>query len=330
MTISNRLNRTTLLGNGVSTLIPIEFPFHSVDDLVVVETVLATGTQTLKVLTTHYTVPGTQAALGHYPTGGSVVMVSAPASTVSITVYRDVAALQQVILVENEKIPVKASIEAPLDRLTMIAQRLIDRVDRTMTQPDGDSENIGNLPAKVVRASRYLGFDGDGDGFGGQADTPACTAPAGYVGNADDCDDTRADVYPEAPDATGDGLDNDCDGAVDEDFDACAESFGEAAWWVSSYDTAGFGAATFPLAIYGNALVCDVTCGAGWLAFEGVTPDGFTSCEFADNFELPYLPPDGEVRACISISDPGTSSATGTCTAHTSAGDIAIDITWTE
>lgn len=163
MTISNRLNRTTLLGNGISTFIPIEFPFHSVEDLVVIETVLATGAQTIKALTTHYTVTGVQDALGHYPTGGSVVMVSAPASTVSITVYRDVAALQQVILVENEKIPVKASIESPLDRLTMIAQRLIDRVDRTMTQPDGDSANIGSLPAKVVRASRYLGFDGDGN-----------------------------------------------------------------------------------------------------------------------------------------------------------------------
>jgi len=163
MTISNRLNRTTLLGNGISTLIPIEFPFHSVDDLVVIETILATGAQTIKALTTHYTVTGAQDALGHYPTGGSVVMVTAPAVTVSITVYRDVSALQQVILVENEKIPVKASIESPLDRLTMIAQRLIDRVDRTMTQPDGDSANIGNLPAKVVRASRYLGFDGDGN-----------------------------------------------------------------------------------------------------------------------------------------------------------------------
>lgn len=163
MTISNRLNRTTLLGNGISTEVPVEFPFHSVDDLVVIETILATGAQTIKALTTHYTVTGAQDALGHYPTGGSVVMVSAPASTVSITVYRDVAALQQVVLVENEKIPVKASIESPLDRLTMIAQRLIDRVDRTMTQPDGDSANIGNLPAKVVRASRYLGFDGDGN-----------------------------------------------------------------------------------------------------------------------------------------------------------------------
>ncbi len=163
MTISNRLNRTTLLGNGISTGVPITFPFHSADDLVVIETILATGAQTIKVMTTHYTVSGTADALGHYPTGGTVTMLTAPASTVSITVYRDVAALQQVVLVENEKIPVKASIEAPFDRLTMIAQRLIDRVDRAMVQPDGDAAAIGRLPAKVVRASRYMGFDGDGN-----------------------------------------------------------------------------------------------------------------------------------------------------------------------
>jgi hypothetical protein len=45
----------------------------------------------------------------------------------------------------------------------MIAQRLIDRVDRAMVQPDGDAAAIGRLPAKVVRASRYMGFDGDGN-----------------------------------------------------------------------------------------------------------------------------------------------------------------------
>ena len=43
--------------------------------------------------------------------------------------------------------------------------------------------------------------DDDGDGY--------CTAL--------DCDDTNSDVYPGAPELC-DGLDNDCDGAVDEDF----------------------------------------------------------------------------------------------------------------
>jgi hypothetical protein len=46
--------------------------------------------------------------------------------------------------------------------------------------------------------------DGDGDG------APACH----------DCDDTRSDVYPGAPE-TCDGVDQDCNGAVDDGFDTC-------------------------------------------------------------------------------------------------------------
>jgi hypothetical protein len=35
--------------------------------------------------------------------------------------------LQEVVLIETGKIPVKAAIESPLDKLTMIDQRLSDR-----------------------------------------------------------------------------------------------------------------------------------------------------------------------------------------------------------
>jgi hypothetical protein len=41
--------------------------------------------------------------------------------------------------------------------------------------------------------------DGDGDGYGDSASTEdACSAPSGYVSNATDCDDDRADVNPGA------------------------------------------------------------------------------------------------------------------------------------
>ena len=58
--------------------------------------------------------------------------------------------------------------------------------------------------------------DTDGDGYGNPAiSTHACTKPAGYVTNNIDCDDTRATVYPGAPELC-DGLDNNCNGQVDE------------------------------------------------------------------------------------------------------------------
>jgi hypothetical protein len=59
--------------------------------------------------------------------------------------------------------------------------------------------------------------DADGDGFGDEATaTRACAAPLGWVEQAGDCDDSDAEVQPEQPERCDDGLDNDCDGNVDD------------------------------------------------------------------------------------------------------------------
>jgi len=60
--------------------------------------------------------------------------------------------------------------------------------------------------------------DADGDGFGDpDAPVPGCPRDEG-VPTAGDCDDTEATTFPGAPEAC-DTVDNDCDGAVDEDPD---------------------------------------------------------------------------------------------------------------
>lgn len=158
MTISSTTNRVSFTGNGVTTAFSFPYYFLADGDLVVIETVILTGVQTTKTLTTHYTVAG--AGVG---AGGTVTMLTAPASTVTLTIYRDPARTQTVDLVENDPLPVEDSVEAPLDKLTMIAQRLSDRLDRSLQQPEGDTTAIDRLPAKVARASMYLAFDSDGD-----------------------------------------------------------------------------------------------------------------------------------------------------------------------
>ena len=58
--------------------------------------------------------------------------------------------------------------------------------------------------------------DADGDGYGNPASsTQACSTPSGYVSNSSDCDDNNANAFPGNTEVC-DGIDNDCNGQVDE------------------------------------------------------------------------------------------------------------------
>jgi hypothetical protein len=62
-------------------------------------------------------------------------------------------------------------------------------------------------------------FDADGDGYGDPKQlTAACEAPVNFVADGTDCDDSKAQVHPMAAEIC-DGLNNDCDDAIDEDYD---------------------------------------------------------------------------------------------------------------
>jgi hypothetical protein len=75
--------------------------------------------------------------------------------------------------------------------------------------------------------------DGDGDGFGDDADTvEGCAQPSGYVAAGGDCDDGDALLHPGATEWC-DALDNDCDGTADGDV-----SYVD---WYADDDGDGFG-----------------------------------------------------------------------------------------
>ncbi len=101
-----------------------------------------------------------------------------------------------------------------------------------MLDPCGTADGIDNNCDGTADEGDLLTWypDLDTDGFG-DTDLPllACTAPANHVLADSDCDDTNSDVFPGATE-TCDGLDNDCDGTIDEDF-----------LWYTDADDDGFG-----------------------------------------------------------------------------------------
>ncbi len=73
---------------------------------------------------------------------------------------------------------------------------------------DDDDATVG-LPTEWL-------VDEDGDGYGGTGTRTACASEGQVASVGGDCDDSNPSAYPGATE-TCDGVDEDCDGATDED-----------------------------------------------------------------------------------------------------------------
>ena len=88
-----------------------------------------------------------------------------------------------------------------------------------------DNDCDGWIDAGAIGPTWYR--DADGDGYGNPDVTVrACSRPAGYVENGDDCNDTIPAVNPGVVEICNNGINDDCDGLIDCDDPDCAWDLG--------------------------------------------------------------------------------------------------------
>ncbi len=101
---------------------------------------------------------------------------------------------------------------------------------------DGDIDDDDTSVDLSTGTTWYV--DSDNDSYGGTASVVTCDVPSGYVDNSEDCNDTDANINPDAVEIC-DFIDNDCDTLIDDDDDSLDTSTGST--FYADNDSDGYG-----------------------------------------------------------------------------------------
>lgn len=179
MTVSSTIPFVSYAGNGATTLFTVPFSFVAAADLVVTEVVDATGVETIKTLTTHYTVAGGGGA------SGSITMLVAPASGVTLVIKRDTVIQQGTDYTQNDRLPAE-QIEADMDYLVRIVQEIDRNIGTAIQAPS--TFNPANPPLRLPTPEANKLLQGKADLTGWQnvaiADLALASIPVSLSGLA--------------------------------------------------------------------------------------------------------------------------------------------------
>jgi hypothetical protein len=155
---SNTRKAGPFLGNGATTVFPFAFKVFTTADLRVVRT-NALGVESDLVLDTDYTV--TLNSDQDNDPGGTVTCGTAPPTGERLTITSDVEALQPLVLTNNGGFYPRVINDA-FDKITIIAQQLIEQVGRSLKLPISSTASA-TLPDPV--ANRLIAWNGSASGF---------------------------------------------------------------------------------------------------------------------------------------------------------------------
>ena len=157
MTISTTIIKNSYSGNGSTTVFAYSFKIATTADIEVIIR-SSTGTETVKTLTTHYSVSGAGSS-----SGGNVTMVAAPATGETLVIRRATTQTQSVDLVENDPFTAE-SVEGAFDKNLSIVQELQEELDRSIKISKSNTITSSEMTENAAaRANKVLSFDATGE-----------------------------------------------------------------------------------------------------------------------------------------------------------------------
>jgi len=157
-TVSTTTVKTSpTVGNGSTVAFVFSFSYTATSEIVVTSRVTATGLDTVQTETTHYSVSAAS------DTGGTVTFVTAPASTVTITISRTTPQTQSNDIDAGSSVSL-TSLEVSHDKAMRLIQELQEENDRTPKFPITDTAaTTGDYPSTVTRAGKSAVYDSEGN-----------------------------------------------------------------------------------------------------------------------------------------------------------------------
>jgi len=158
MTVSSTTTKNSYSGNGSTTVFAYTFKIFDDDDVSVIVRTDATGSETVKSKTTHYTVSGVGNA-----NGGNISFGTAPVSGETVVLIRDTSQTQTTDYTPNDPFPAAAHEDA-LDKVTFIAQEVQEELNRAIKVSRTNTMTSTEFTVGATdRANKVLAFDSNGE-----------------------------------------------------------------------------------------------------------------------------------------------------------------------